>query len=113
MAHISDLPVSIPIDIFHHAIENCDYLPLLLRSRQLHVIAEDIIHRDISENLLRIPDSCRRLRRLFKTVHHRRELASRLSGITIEYAWDILSLSMKPSSTEQEFIQELQVAHCI
>ncbi|CEL04875.1 hypothetical protein ASPCAL05999 [Aspergillus calidoustus] len=108
MAHLSDLPVSILIEIFEYTIEDCDYLPLLLISRHLRGIAEDVIYRDITENLLHVPDPRRRLCLLFRTLLHRPDLASRVRNLTIKCARDILSLPVRPSAAQHEFIQELQ-----
>jgi hypothetical protein len=54
MARLSDLPVSILIAIFQNAFLDCDYLPILLRSRNLREVAEDVIYCDITESLLRV-----------------------------------------------------------
>ncbi|KAL2809445.1 hypothetical protein BJX63DRAFT_435214 [Aspergillus granulosus] len=111
MAHprLSTLPAPLLTDIFSYVLKDSDYLPLLLISRHLRGVAEDVIYRDIIENLLHVPDPCRRLHLLFRTLFDRRDLASRVRSLTIKCARDILSPPIQSGAVEEHFIRELQL----
>ncbi|KAL2863372.1 uncharacterized protein BJX67DRAFT_260945 [Aspergillus lucknowensis] len=109
MLHLCSLPPPLLLDVFRYAVEDSDFLPLLLICRQLRGVAEDVIYRDITQNLLYTPDPCRRLHLLFRTLFHRRDLASRVRSLTIRCARDILSPRRESHTAERSFITELDL----
>ncbi|KAL2856455.1 hypothetical protein BJY01DRAFT_242791 [Aspergillus pseudoustus] len=111
MAHsrILALPAPLLTETIAYALDESDYLPLLLVSRHVRGAAEDVIYRDISQHLLHVPDPCRRLRLLFYTLFNRRDLATRVRSLTVKCARDILSPPSESHDAERNFIRELDL----